>query len=512
MKRDYFIVAGVLFVGIWLFVWVFTHGFIQVSVQLPKNAKITYELRDKSGDVIASTTTDSQNFRRFVRADTYQVLVRYSETSAVEVKQTKGFLRKTTIKPSLQTESMREYVGEKPNFCMNYSSILYSYNCTEYGGLTAHLPPNGDTPPVTNTEENDSVGLPVSGLITLNGVTKALMSFEVDAEEGGGGIRSGLYDINSSLVTSSGVDLKGGRIHATPRVLPYQEGFLLYTDDFKVVRYYQNFSASPQGISLKSSSQIANQPRKISVYKKSVGLLYNNADTAEHSDEGFDGGTEQEEEIHTHDEGNSLFVINDGGVNREYEFDKLYTSGVICGKNRICLLNSGVADIYDVSGKSAKLLFSRPKVDDIITLKDGSTALITEGLVIGFNDSLSSGRLLLSYDRDVFCGVNQTDDGFVICIIQNSENVAALHVVVAQRNSDSIDKKIGSLFKNPNISHVAVYKKSIYISPNYGQAVFDSELGGYFYEPEIITETNRNINQLINKSGIDRSSYTIISQ
>lgn len=509
MKRNYIIAAVIAFLGIWLLVWVFTHGFIQVSVTLPKDSNITYELRDQSGKTVASATTKSQNFRRFVHTGNYQVLVRYNETSAVAVQPTKGLLRKTTVRPSLQPESMREYIGESPNFCMNYNKILFSYNCSEYGGLTAHIPPDGDLPPTTNTESSDSVGLPVSGLITLNGTTKALMSFQVDAEEGGGGIRSGLYDINSSLVTSNEINLKGPRLHETPRIMPYKDGFLLYTDDFKTVRYYKNVSANPEGVSLTSSSKTINQPREISVYKSTVGLLYNNADTAEHSDEGFNGTTD-EQEIQAPEEGNSLFVVNDNGNQKEYEFDRLYTSGTICGQNRLCLINSGDTDIYDISGKSAKLLFSRQKVDDIIALQDGSTVMIVDGMAVGFDESLSRGKILLNYNRDVFCGATQTSDGFVICVIQNNENVAALHVAVKQRNIDSINKKMGDVLKNPSISQISVYKNSIYIAPNYGLTIFDPSVGGYVYEPEIVKETNENINQLFKKVDIDRSRYTVV--
>ncbi len=121
-------VVFVIFISV--FLWFYGHSFIKVSVDMPVNGEIHYELINQNTKKSSTYTTKASSIKKLVKKGSYEMLVKNQETSSFSVQSTKSFLRTTTINSNLQTEKSREFVGNNPGPCMYYDqSVLISYPC-----------------------------------------------------------------------------------------------------------------------------------------------------------------------------------------------------------------------------------------------------------------------------------------------------------------------------------------------------------------------------------------------
>lgn len=483
------IMLGGLSIVLLLVLWLASVGFIDVTVKGKPAGSLTYTVIDRAGNQVSQTKTISDHFHKRLKKGAYQIRIVASEQSSIQVSSVGGFFRTTKINTPLQPEKSREFVGNNPNFCMFYGQgLLYSYNCSELGGLTAHLPANSSTP-TTNTSEADAPFILINGIVSLNGINKALV---IDDE--GGGV--GLYDIDQELRQTNPVMLTGVSATDAANIANYKSGFVLYPNNLTSLKYFASPSSSPSTITAAKPNPGVTNPVGLSVLGESIGALFNNGT----------GGSDQAGPT----SGKSEFVYYGSGAKRSYSFSKLYTSGGLCGHDELCLINSSLLDVYDVSQKKPNYIFSIKNVQKAFYVN--KTLLIaTNDDVIGLDPQSLTGTVQFSYGGSQYCGLNASGDGYVICLMNNKGKKVALHIDPSQNNTDSIDKKVLELLKDPNIDDVSAYKNYIYILPNLGQLKYFSAINGYDYDPAIKQTAAAHIDKLVQTLNIDTTRYMVIN-
>jgi hypothetical protein len=87
----------------------------------------------------------------------------------------------------------------------------------------------------------------------------------------------------------------------------------------------------------------------------------------------------------------------------------------------------------------------------------------------------------------------------------------ALRIDNNSNNSDSIDKKVAEIQKLSEVSDVSAYGKYIYVVPDLGEPTYIQSLGEFGYNPIAVKSINDVINNKIDKLGIDKNNYSVIS-
>lgn len=481
-------------IGIYLFS---QYGFLQLK--LPENTNnqtIQYKILDQDGNEIYSKSTTSVSTKKLVKKGKYQVSVSQNNKNSYSVLDTAGFLQTTTSEPELKAENSRMFVGNNPNFCMQYENeILYSSYCTEPGGLMAHLPATSKVP-TTAQAEMEGAYLPSKGLISLNDNDNILITEEEDASVSLYNIDSSLSVNNQRLLNDISSDEVGG-------IMNYTSGFIVYSPALSELKYFESPTSTPKRKTILLEKETKN-PVQISVLDKEIGVLFN--DTTEGGDDDFDNDNPSDPAVSSN--GKSAFVIYDGGGS--YVFDKLYTTGGFCGSSKLCLFANGAMDMYDISGEKAEYLFSIKNALKALPYK-GDIIIATDSGVLALDENSLEGSKQITYPTSRYCGINLAKSGYVLCRLDKKDNKAALYIDTSKPDPDSIEKKIDKLLDDPNISSVSAYKNFIYISPNLGELVYNAQTNGYDYPQDLVNSVNKKIDGLINKTGIDTSVYTVIN-
>ena len=481
------LLTGSLVLVLWFILWIISFGFVDIKPSNLSGGGKTYTIIDKTGNQIANAKTSSNHFHKLLKKGTYQIRVTSGEENFIQIVKVGGLFHTTNVTTALRPEKSRQFVGDNPNFCMFYGQeILFSYNCGEPGGLTAHLPATIDTPTATITEREEPF-IPLVGLLNINGVNKALV-----ADDEGAGV--GLYDIDSGLRLTNPIELSGIGSNDATGITPYKSGFIVYSKNLRGVKYFLSPGSTPSDISTPKPAFETSNPAGLSMAGEDIGALFNSNSGGEDPS----GATK----------GKSEFIYYGAGVNRSYTFDKLYTSGGLCGKDRLCLVGSGVLDVYDVSRKKPTYVFSMKDVQQVFYANNGMT-IATGSNIVSLDPQSLTGSVQLSYGGSQYCGINASGNGYAVCLINNKGDKAALLVDPSSNNTDSIDKKVLGMLKDPNIDKVSVYKNNIYVSPNLGQLVYVPAINGYDYDPAVKQAAHDDINKLVQRLGINTSRYTV---
>lgn len=482
--------------------WFYGHSFIDITVsQAAGRPPYSYTILDKSGGLVFKKQSGSPHIRKLVGRGTYQVLVETSAGSEYRIIQTGGLLRKTAFEARLIPEKSRVFVGNNPGFCMHYGqAVLYSYSCSDTGGITVHLPASQEAPTTTQTAGGGTASYAVRGLIDVGGAPKALLTY-VEDETGQGVVA--LYDLNPQLTLTASVKLPGIAYDNVQHIAQKGSGFFVYNDTFSKVYEYASPSTLSGSFGFRPSLPTVANPVELSSYGDSYGALFN-------SGTGEDRAAESSQKTRKSLSGSSEFMVRGSSV-KAYRFSKLYTGGVLCGDSKLCLTSGGVLDVYSISGKKPRLIFSLPDVQKVFTDR-GQMIMVTNKRVLSINQSTLIGSAQYNFGKSRgYCGAGPAAPGYVLCVVNNKGGTSALYINTTLSNQDSIDQKVFSLLEDPNVSDVSAYQNFIYISPNLGKLTYNNELGGYDYDPGIKRSTTRNINQLIKRIGIDTSRYTIIN-
>lgn len=492
-------IALSLIIGIiYSLVWFASTGSVDVKVVNGSgNSSYSYSFSGNSSS--SEVESEATHVKKRLKKGTYFVTVQSNESSSIKLISVGGWLKTSSVDLSLEPEKAREFVGDEPGFCMNYSQdFLYSFDCSEPGGLKAHQPAKADTP-TSVVSEAEPPYLNLRDIITVQGKPRAFV-VDPDGHSGDSGVE--MYNIDQSLSLDGRLDLQGVGSTTNPRAMAYKDGYVVYSKDFSVIKFFDPTDEDGSDIGqIKPAPEYVN-PVELSIFNDEFGGLFNGSNEGE--DIGSSGNTNDKQEV---SKGESQFVFLKS--KQTIKLKKTYTSGVICGENRLCLIGNHVLDIYEVRGNKAKLIVSFPGAEKVAA-NNGKISLITDkGLVVLDQTSLN-GSLYYSFAEGAgYCGFTSAGDKYVVCATNEKAGTSALLVDPSRVNDDSIDKKIAKLISDESIKDISIYKKFIFISPSLNEFVYDPVLNIQTYNPEKLKESTNKINSLISSSGIDRNKYSI---
>jgi hypothetical protein len=492
------VIVTVLFLPLLVLLWFYNHAFLQISVTGSSNgAELTYTITNQSTNDVAEVKTQEHTIKKLLRKGDYEITVQQAETSYVALPTVSGFLSTKTVSAGLQLEKSREFVGNNPGPCMLYADILFSRPCDgNLSELTKHSPATSSSPTVTEAPQVDPNSAEIKSLITFGGQNILLTLDNAYA----------LSVLRPDLTFADYTYLPEFAVTSDYTMQTYDQGFVVYSTDLKTIKYFSSLADTASPIDSPEPDSEISHPVELSTYKNSIGGLFNNEESS--SDE----ASEEKPDSKKLFNGTSEFVFYNTKANNDtYTFNKLYSSGGLCGERKLCLISNNVLDVYDVSSKKAKRLFVVDDVQKILPSPDSLT-IIKSNQVVRINPDSKTGFIEYSYGDYKYCGAAQAGAGYVLCLINNKSDKFALYINTAAINKDSIDKKTAELLRDPNISDLSVYKNYIYVSPNLGRpTIYNAQTRGYDYDPDLKQSTNSKIRTRVKEIGIDQSIYTIIN-
>src|SRR3990167_1863420 len=498
------VIVGVLIGIIVSLVWLANTGFMAVSVSNSSDSGSGLYYYSFSGNsTSAKVESESPTVKKRLKKGTYLTLVESGDKSYVKTVHVGGWLKTSSVDMQLVAEKARAFVGDEPGFCMNYSqSLLYSFDCNEPGGLKAHQPATADTPTIV-VSELEPPYINLKDIITLGGQPKAFV-VDPDGHSGNSGVE--VYSIDQSLSFDNKVNLQGIDSKTAPRTVAYKNGFVVYSQDFSNIKLFENMSENGSDLGKIEPSLKGAKPIELSIYGDEFGALFNN------SPEGSDKGLSDDNNnpAQKAGSGKSEFVLMK--KNQRFKFNKLYTSGVICGVDRLCLVGNSILDIYEIKGKKAKLILSSPGVEKVSAHNGVIDLLSNKGLVV-IDQKTLEGSLYYSFGSGGFCGYTISENNYIICATNEKSGTSALLIDSSKNNTDNIDKKIIKILEDDSVKDISIYKNFVFISPylNENDYVYDPSLNIQRYDPVKLKQSTDKISSLINSSGISREQYTIIN-
>lgn len=492
MKKRLIIIA-VFLLSIFGLYWIFGHSFIEISVNgATANAPETYSLMNQGSNEKIDTIATATKIKKIVSKGSYEITVRQGSNNYFAVAKASGFMRVAHISGTLSTEKSREFVGNVPQPCVHtVGGILASFPCEgSYASVLVHKPAVGSlasyTVPVSNPPSNSQI----IGFVNLKDGSFVLTKHSAEEDVTPQYI---MYKVNSGYQTSSGVllpELDGDKDYS---MVAHKDGFVIYSKSYDDVQYYQFVGSKPQKIEFNKTMDESMVPRSINFNDDNIAALY----------VGRPDGTDKE--------ARSDVAAKINGVTKQLSFSGAFYSAVLCGSNKLCLLNDAGLGVYDIANKKPELVFVVNNVSSITNTNKGLVAVNPTG-VLNLDVDQQSGFYEYTFGDYKFNKIQVTDESiYVLSLTNNKSREVALLVDQDKPNSDGIDKDAAALQKMPEVSFVTIYDKNIYVSANLGELVYSSAIDSYTYNPTTQKAVAAKINAEIDKLGIDRKVYTITS-
>lgn len=497
------VILIIILFGLW---WAFNHSFIEIALEKPGvSTEYSVGLTNQTGQT-ANTQTKSGSVKKLVRKGSYEVLVKQGEASYFAIVNAGGFLSTNKTSALLSKENGRTYIGNDPNPCTYLvSGVLLSSSCgSRINKLQIHIPATATLPTFSKKSSSPFSGF-IEGIVgTKEGTVAIVKAPGLDENQGAPHTAYSLKsDANIIRIASLDALTEG----ETYEIAKYQDGFLAYRTNSDQAYYYASSQSKPTTIKLSKPKDESLKLQYIETKGQALLMHYSSISSAENK-------IKQSSEVHTEIEGvkkksKSEIVVQAQAVSKNYAFDYTPLKVSFCETDKLCLLNNGVLDVYDISTNKLKKILS------IINVVDFSNT--TSGLLVAKNDTLltvdiskKQGHIVLSFGKSTFCGMGTDTASSVICLKNEKGRKVALLINRAKENNDSIDKKIEQLFALPEIKDISIYGRFIHISPNAGELIYDETLKTHRYDTTVVKNVNSKISLEIDKLGIDRSIYTVV--
>ncbi|HVS78856.1 MAG TPA: hypothetical protein VHD84_01025 [Candidatus Saccharimonadales bacterium] len=487
IKRRVIFVLIVILALVFLY-WVYNTSVIQVTVVNGQDGTpITYSLLKQPAKQAGADTSSKNSLKKLVAHGNYEVEVKQGNSSYFTAIKARGFLRKTTVSASLQSQSSREFVGNNPRSCMDYvGGQLVSYTCGDfYSNVFTHVPATATTPTYTLVNSQTKIFGYLRGMVNTPEGTLALVQ-PANAENSSSHYT--LYRVNKSLASLQKTNLPELAISQVYQIRPFMNGFVIYDSSFSQILYYTSSGSKPQTIKMRQpGGGLSAKAIFFDSTAARIMTLFSN------------GKTE------------SRAVVEQGGQSQTYSFKQNYSSGGFCGSQSLCLIGANQhMDIYALSGQTASFSYSLTGVQAIQQINNVFLIINRDG-VIRFDAASRSGAFDLAFGSYRYCGFQPgTSSTYLLCLINSKGDRVALRVDETIADADSIDQQVAQLLTMPEVSGVSAYGKYVYISPNLGQLQHISG-GGLGYNSEEIQAVNSEIKADIKRVGIDTSHYKVIN-
>lgn len=501
MKKK-IILGSVLLVLFIVLGWISTHGYIEIVPESTNS--IDYTL---IGPAAGKSTNfkASGSIKKLIKKGQYQLLAQHAETSYYAITRAGGFLGKTTVNTKLEPEKARKFIGDNPGNCMYYfEPVLATDLCGDvdgdvYSHLNFHIPATAQQPTYTLKKRGSIDGV-IEGVITTNQGTLAILrSLNGDGHAG--------YIVNKDLSVAKTIQMSGLDKNKTYSLQPYKEGFIVYDKSLSPILYYASLEAKPLVINVTRPKDNMQQPFAV----KTQGDLL----ITEYSDDLEDLASASGSEAiikKPAKKTNVTIVVSNNDQSQEYSFKKRLSSFGLCGAGKMCLLDTKQnLDVYDITDKKPRLLFTTSSVDHLDISKNGLAVISNAHGLLGLNVDTQEGFLQYSFGDYASCAAQVTAKGYILCVKNNNGKTRALLVDAETNNTDSIDKKITQLSKQPDIKTVSIYDKYLFISPILGSVSYQPSTKSFGYDPAVTAGVNGRIKQAVDVAGIDRKTYKVIN-
>jgi hypothetical protein len=495
-KLSLALVLGVLALA---FFWLHGHAYIEVAVEGAGKGNLQYALLDQKSQKTVEISTNKLRFRKLLSRGNYELLVTQNESSYFSVVTVGGFLGKTAVKAPLTPEKSRKFIGNNPAPCMHYTGqTLFTYSCgSSYQHIQRHVPATASQPTYTQNTSSIIEG-DIEGIVkTSEGDFILIKAPPMDEDQGA---PHTLYHLTSSLELQNGVPLLDLDKERTYSVQAYKQGFLVYDALFESIYYYSSTGSKPVSVNIDRPEDEQLKPYALTAQGESILLAFSNNTKGEVADIHDTTGANVKVEV----------VISEHDRSRHFRFKTQYSSMLLCGNNKLCLLHADELEVHDIADDKQRLLYMVQDVASIDSIgKD--LLIVQEKAILNLDVESRQGAVQYSLGSYTFCGIKNDLGGYVLCLINGKSEKVALLIDPSRNNTDSIDKKVAELEKLPQVKNLSVNYTFIYVSPEMGELVFDQGLGGFVPDPAALTAANHAINQTIDRLGINRSTYTIIN-
>lgn len=496
--------------------FLFSHfSFISISASGQDNASETsFQLVNQhSAQAVTKKTKDGKT-TRLVSRGSYDVLVKNGAKSYFTVVKAGGFFTKKTVDAKLANQKKREYVGNGPAGCTFYSAeVLYSYDCPGTSLITTHVAATEAVP--TYTIKSDTAMGVIKGVVhTKEGV---VVIAQVATTEDGQYSPYRAYVLSGGLSSSSSTDLGDLEKSTGYSFAPYKDGFIAYDIAFYKLLYYANSKSKPESIATVQPKDSGLKPVSISAHGNSIVATYSNA--VEAPDENLVNVYSDKIDVAANKNKKVVkvkpltkFVVYRDGKSQEYGQKRYFSVVQACGTNKICALDSDSKRsllVYDASGKKLSLLYTLTG-GKMIKSTDSSLLIVRDSEVLGFDTDSRSGTVQYSYEGLRFCGIDDDQNDYILCIIDNHSQVVALRITQNQDDTGGIDRKIQQLQNIPEVIGVSAYKNRLFVSLEVGNDVYVPELQSYGFDRAVQRTALAAVNKKVSELRIDKNSYSIV--
>ncbi len=472
-------------------------SFIEINITDSSGQKVAYELLNQKDQKSKKAESISGKLKKLVWKGTWEVTARSSEKSYFGIIKTGGFLRTSEVVVSLENESKRQFIGMNPGSCMLYTgNVLISHSCSDtFINTKVHIPATSKQPTYVKTPPLP-IGGNIEGIVkTGEGLLALIRSpYAVVSEDGES---HNIYKLSENLTSTKSVSLTELDADKSYYISRYREGFIAYDTNFESIYYYPSINATPQIIEPGRPTDSDFGPLQVSTYSDSVVATYSNSIVGGDHDKKVDPVAE-------------VFISSNGRESKHFVFEKSYSSSQLCADDKLCLLSDQKLEVYEISGKKPKLLYVITGVQSFASTASG-LYIVRDSGVFKFDVGQKAGFMQYSFGDYEYCGIQTTEGGYVLCLINNRGQKVALYIDDSIKNTDSIDKKVAELSKLPEISNISVYDKYIYIVPNLGPSVYDKSKKIFTYDSKVKKVVNDKVNQQIGIIGFDQANYSLIN-
>lgn len=491
VKRFLLIVVAAIGI-IYVLIWIVSHSFISITVP-ESSGTTTYQLFLQGSKKPIKSTTTGKTIKKLVAHGTYEVFVQRADTSYFTVVRSGLFLTSKHVEATLSQESKRTFIGDNPGACMHYDGVaMVSNTCGgPYQSQRTHVPANGTTSTYTMSDSlHDG---------TLEGTIKTSEGIlNLVSRTSGGKVYAhtiyvladvpGLTSQPVKMINLLGVN--PAKIYA---LTAYKTGFIAYDSSFTDVEFFASSVAAPVKININDSTLAGVQPLSLNTSSSDeVVALYGSTVTDSQA-----SLSAKKSEV----------VVTDGSTSKQYKFATAYTSGTVCGTDKLCLLGASRVDVYDIRTTKPGLLFSISNAKILMGIGGKAIIANSDGIMSLDADS-RTGTYLYTFGGYTLSGLEKNDSDLIVNIATPKGKKEALLVTIGQPNTDSIDKKLLQLRKSAAVDDLSAYNTFIYISLNKGQQVYDPNTGTSDYDPAFVQKAVQLVNTDIGTAGIDRTTYT----
>jgi len=483
--RKKILVGLLIFIALIALFWISGHS--RLELVLPDQAGLTAQLTDASNHTKNSQLRGTVS--RIVGRGQYRLTVKNSNASYVEVINTAGFLRKTSVTAKLTVENDRTFVGDNPAACMYYMrQILLSSVCQDiYSQLTMHVPATSTVPTYVR-----KVGGVIDGSVEAFLTQKSLLVLR--ASNGTGHLR---YTIGNNFSLNDGHLLTELSRDKTYTFQAYKDGWVAYDDAFSEVWKYDNSLSHATKVIINHPKNSSFRPVALGTSTNSLMVAYGNG-AGQTKPSGYDTASTEPTTKKT------KTIIVDGSS--EYSFNMSVSSFTPCGNQKLCLLSGSTLSVYNLASGKPKLLFKMNDVQQIM----GSQPLlvVTKDGVQSLDADKQAGFTSYSFGEYNYCGIKPADGGYLLCVRNFKGRSSALYVNQSSSNTDSIDKKMLDLLKKDGVKDAIIYGSSIFVSPDLGQPVLG--VHGYEYPDSVKAAGSQKINQAAKDLQINTTKFRVV--